>query len=93
MSKTKAKGNGMTLRQRLRDDADKQLTRLVSMSMEAVEDVLDGTPLIAVDIMHLASAKQNKTLRSHLVGALANAKEQELERLYNKQMDMLQEDK
>ena len=78
----------MTLRQRLRADADNKLVNLLERSREAVEKVLEGTPLMATDIMHLASSTQNKTLRNHMVSALANQAEDELERLYNNQQKL-----
>ena len=93
MSKKSANGKGLTLRQRLRADAEKQLDRIVDQADAAVGELLRDTPLITADVMHLSSSKQTKSLRSHMVSALANAKERELERLYNNQIDMLQEDK
>lgn len=88
MAKKKGNVQPMTLRQRLRADADKKLDNLVVQATEAVDKILEDTPLIAADLMHLASAKQNKTLRSHMVGVLANQAEQELEAIYNKQMGL-----
>ncbi len=78
----------LTLRQRLRADGEKQLDALLTKATKAVDDVLEGTPLVAADLMHLASATKNKTLRSRMVGALANAAEAELERIYNNQLKL-----
>jgi len=89
MAKKKGNVQPMTLRQRLRADADKKLDNLVERATEAVDKILEDTPLIAADLMHLASSKQNKTLRSHMVGVLANSAEEELEKLYNSQMKLI----
>jgi hypothetical protein len=78
----------MTLRQRLRADAEKKLDSLIAAAGDAVDEILAGTNLAAWDLMHLASSKQNKTLRAHMVTELANQKEDELERLYNNQQDL-----
>lgn len=83
----------LTLRQRLRADAEEKLDGLIKAAGDAVDEILAGTNLAAWDLMHLASSKQNKTLRAHMVTELANQKEAELERLYNNQQDLDLEEK
>ena len=67
----------LTLRQRLRADAEKKLDALQSELDQAVERILDnaGTEIAAWDFLHLAGSKQNKSLRAHLVTKLANEAE------------------
>jgi hypothetical protein len=88
MPKKKMTLKKLTLRQRLRNDAEAQLDKLVAQAGDAVDQILAGTSLTAWDLMHLASSNQNKSLRAHMVTQLANEKEAELERLYNKQQDL-----
>lgn len=88
MPKKKMTLKKLTLRQRLRNDAEAQLDKLVAQAGDAVDQILAGTSLTAWDLMHLASSTQNKSLRAHMVTQLANEKEAELERLYNKQQDL-----
>ena len=84
-----------SLRQRLRADAEKKLDRMV-LAMQGVgervceEHESDMDPML---LMQLASQPtQGKTLRHDLITVLANEKERALEKLYNSQMDLIQED-
>ena len=84
----------MTFRQRLRADADKKLQYMDSIVRILVTEALksEGIGISTTDIMRLASGTQTQSLRLRLIGELANEKEAELEKLYNKQMDLLKED-
>lgn len=86
----------VTLRQRLRADAEKKLDAMLATMKAAGERVCDehGMDINPALLMQLASQPtQGKTLRHDLVTAIANEKERALEKLYNDQLDMLQEDK
>lgn len=80
----------LTLRQRLRLDAEKKLDRILHDLELAADQILDRakTGLVTWDLLHLAGSKQNKSLRAHMVTKLANEAELELERLYNNQAEM-----
>jgi hypothetical protein len=82
----KKKAPALTLRQRLRQAASAKLDGMVEQIQEQATAVCGDTSLLGVDLMHLASSRQNKTLREHMISALANDAEAELERLYNNQM-------
>lgn len=88
--KKKTKSKPMTLRQRLRADAEKKLGELEVAAKDAVYAVLNArkTRMLAGDLMHLISVRQNKTLRESLITELSNEKEAELEELYNKQQGL-----
>lgn len=86
----------VTLRQRLRADAEKKLDAMLASMKAAGGRVCDehGMDINPALLMQLASQPtQGKTLRHDLVTAIANEKERALEKLYNDQLDMLQEDK
>lgn len=94
MTQKTAKGNGMTLRQRLRADAEKKLETLHRAMRVAGKTVCEdhATNIDPALLMQLASnPEHSKTLRYTLITQLANEKEAALEKLYNNQMDMLQE--
>jgi hypothetical protein len=80
----------LTLRQRLRADAEKKLDQILKDLDQAAARVLDqaGTDIATWDLLHIAGSKQNKSLRAHLVTKLANEAEAELERLYNNQQKL-----
>jgi len=90
-----AKKKAMTLRQRLRADAEKKLEVLELAMRVAGKGVCEehDTGVDPALLMQLASQPDHtKTLRNQLITQLANEKEAALEKLYNNQMDMLQED-
>ena len=78
----------MSLRQRLRRDAEAQLNVLIQAATEEVAGVCLGTGLNPLDLMHVASANRNQSLRTRLIVILTNAKEKELEKLYNDQQKL-----
>lgn len=78
----------LTLRQRLRADAETRLDKIISDSQDEVNKLLEGTGLACWDVMLLATGRKNNTLRSHLVSKLANEAEEELERIYNAQQSL-----
>lgn len=86
-----SKDKKMTLRQRLRVNAEASLDAIVAVMVTAGERAMQEceTELDPLDIMHLMSAKQNKTLRDKLVTQLANEAEQALEDLYNRQEELI----
>ena len=91
-----AKNKALTLRQRLRADAEKKLNVLINSMLHAGERVVEesDTGIDPALLMQLTSQpQQGKTLRNRLVTQLANEKEAALEKLYNNQLDMLQESK
>lgn len=83
----------VTLRQRLRADAEKLLLVIRDEAIEQLNKVAGEHGIDAKDLAKFLSEGQHKTLRNDLVTLLANNKERELEKLYNDQLDMLQEDK
>jgi len=80
----------LTLRQRLRADAEKKLDQILKELEQATARVLDqaGTDIATWDLLHIAGSRQNKSLRAHLVTKLANEAEAELEKLYNNQQKL-----
>ena len=88
MSKKKA----LTLRQRLREDAEKQLDALIKSTVGAISPLAADSGLAVADLAKMVTAGDHKTLRHDMVTHLTNAKERELEKLYNNQMDLIQED-
>ena len=87
------KSKKLTLRQRLRADAEKKLDGMVEQACERVAGVTEGTSVDFFRLMQLASQPQHsKTLKHDLVTALANDAEDELERIYNDQQKLALED-
>lgn len=82
----------MTLRQRLRQDAEKHLENLMERTAEAIKPIAKDSGLKVQDLAKLVTGGDHKTLAHDCVTTLTNAKERELERLYNSQMDLIQED-
>ena len=83
------KSKKLTLRQRLRADADKKLEAMVEQACEKVATITEGTSVDFYRLMQLASQpSHSKTLRHDLITALANDAEAELERIYNDQMKL-----
>lgn len=88
MSKVKA----MTLRQKLRADAEKQLAGLREQMNEAAQKVTADLEINPYDLMRLCCTGQTKTVKAQLITDLANHKERQLEKLYNDQMGMFDAD-
>lgn len=88
---TKGKEKKLTLRQRLRRDAENELSRLVNLMTVAGERVCEEgqTNINYVDLMRVLVAGQNKTVKAQLITELANEAEAKLEAIYNAQLDML----
>ena len=82
----------LTLRQRMRDAAEKKLDRLVDAMRAAGKHVCDEDK-VGLDpslVMQLASQpEQGKTLRHQLITELANEAEAELEKIYNDQLNLI----
>ena len=87
------KARKMTFRQRLRATADERLSKMiVAVRGAGIAVCADSkTNINPYDVMRLACGTQTKSLRYKVVGDLANEMEAELEKLYNKQMDLLKE--
>lgn len=86
-----AKKKAMTLRQRLRADADKRLDALERAMISAAVRVCEenDTELNPALLMQLASQpKHGKTLRHQLITDLANEAEAKLEAIYNNQLPL-----
>lgn len=85
----------LTFRQRLRLQSETKLADLKSKARDAIIQVLidNNANLAADDLMRAMSTSQNKTLDEHLVTHLANQCEDELEALYNKQIELIPEEK
>lgn len=91
MAKKNQQVKRLTLRQRLRQDAEKRLDELLrAMQSAAIRVCEEGTTEVdPALLMQLASQPQHgKTLRNTLVTQLANEAEELLERLYNNQMGL-----
>ena len=90
--KTKAKK--ISFRQRLRNQSAGRLDDI----LQAVAIVIDAQLLSAAtsispkDVMRLLCTGQTKTLREDLITQLANETQDELEAIFNKQMNLLPED-
>lgn len=79
----------LTLRQRMRQDAEPKLDSLVREAWKAVDAVAKDTPIPCALLMQLAASPgDHKTLRHKLVTMLANDAERELEALYSRQVAM-----
>ena len=90
----KNKGRKMTFRQRLRAQATEKLNELELAMLAAAHQVRAdfNIELNVYNIMRLLCTGKNKSLRYRLVTELANEQEAELEALYNRQMNLLEED-
>lgn len=89
MAKKNQEVKRLTLRQRLRNDAEKRLDEILQMMRQAGARVTDeaGTEIQPSLLMQLASQpNEGKTLRNSLVTQLANEAEAKLEAIYNRQI-------
>lgn len=86
---TKNKDQTLTLRQQLRIDAAKQLSKLAADSTVAVEAVVSDGPVKAQDIMRLCAGGNTRTLADKLTGQLANAMEAELLKIFTERQRSL----
>ncbi len=89
--KTKAKK--ISFRQRLRNQCAERLDVMAEAVRIAAQEVVEPYSQInPLHIMRLICTGQTKTLREDLITQLANETEAELEKIYNKQMNLLPED-
>lgn len=81
----------MTLRQRLRADANVKLGEIEQLVADAVGKAVGkaGVELNPYDVMRLCLGGRTKSIRDKLVRELANQAEAELQRIYNDQMNLL----
>jgi len=81
----------LSFRQRLRLQSAERLDVIAADVRAAVEDSLKSakTSLPPDVVMQLCCGGQTKTLREQLITQLANEVENELEALYNKQLDLM----
>lgn len=86
------KAKTLTFRQRLRVDATGELSTLIDAITAASKKIVKDKNISAMDLMKLASSPTAKTLCNDLITQLANGREREIEKFYNKQMDLLAED-
>ena len=84
----------MSLRQRLRVQAEDQLNGLIEQTREVVGELVNKTPSLSVidDMLKLAAGGRTESLRIKTITALTNYKEKELEDFFNKQQDLLIEE-
>lgn len=76
-----------TLRQQLREQAESELEILRNKVVDTVAKMMPHY-LATQDLLTLASSKRNQSLKNKLVSKIANEKEAELLRLYNKQSEL-----
>lgn len=88
-----SKKNKQSFRQRLRADCLGELSKLVERVNDAAGEICEEKGISGNDLMKLASSPNAKTLCDDLVTQLANQRELELEALYNKQIDLIPEEK
>ena len=89
--KTKAKK--ISFRQRLRNQSADRLDVMAEAVRIAVRDVVaPHSQINPHDVMRLLCTGQTKTLREDLITQLANETQDELEAIFNKQMNLLPED-
>lgn len=87
----KSKAKTMTFRQRLRADAELKLDKMMSSMGTAGIRVCEehNSEIDHTLLMQLASQPvQGKTLRSKLIGELANEAEAAVEKIYNNQQGL-----
>lgn len=79
----------MTLRQRLREQSEERLDKIVATMLAACNRVSDEhqTDINMFDVMRLISGTQTKTVRERLVVDLTNEREVQLEKFFNNQVD------
>ena len=89
--KTKAKK--ISFRQRLRNQCAERLDVMAEAVRITARDVVaPHSKISSLDVMRLLCAGQTKTLREDLITQLANETQDELEAIFNKQMNLLPED-
>jgi hypothetical protein len=86
MKKEKAKK--MTMRQQMRVKAEKKLDFLVGDMFELAKEVCKDEPIDAVDLMHLCSTSQTKTLQNKLVTRITNRDEADFLKFWNDQQEL-----
>lgn len=88
-----SKKKKVSFRQRLRNDAQKELAVLVSKATNALSEIAQPAGLTHISLAKLLSGNQTKTLEENAVTTIANRKEAELEEIYNTQLGLLDEEK
>ena len=80
----------LTLRQRMRIDAEKRLDKLLAAVEKKVESAIaaENAQVPLRDIMRVLSSQESKTLRVKLVTQITDQMERELEQLYNQQLGL-----
>jgi hypothetical protein len=80
----------MTLRQRLRSDANDKLLAVGKTAYAGVERALEehSTNIDAKDLMKFMSGTQVASLQDKLITQLANEAEAEIEAIYNRQQGL-----
>lgn len=88
---TKKKARKTTFRQRIRDQANTRLERLLSAAYNALDGVIndENAPTSVELISRILSSKETKSLRVRLVTDMADQYERELEALHDKQQTKL----
>lgn len=88
-----SKKTKLTFRQRLRVEGEGDLVKIVATATAGIRQVADDNGLQVGELAKLCSPGEHKTLFEDMVTQLANNKEDALEALYNKQMDLIPEEK
>lgn len=87
----KKKARKTTFRQRIRDQADTRLNRLLATAHNALKVAIgdDNAPISIELLARILSSSDTKTLRTRVITDMADQYEKELEALYNKQQEKL----
>ena len=93
--KKNTKAKKLSFRQRLRLQSAERLDKIASTMHGAGERACEEskTNIDPLDVMRLLSNTQTKSLREQLITELSNEVEAELEAIYNRQMDFIEDDK
>jgi hypothetical protein len=81
----------MTFRQRLRAGATSRLEIHRNELIEQAARIAGELGVKTTDLLKYAGGGQIKSVEDHLVTIIANVQEAELEAIYNKQMNLLEE--
>ena len=87
------KSKKLSFRQRLRAEADTRLTVLQQRMESAAIEVSKDEAISPFDLMRLCCTGMTKTMRARMITQLADAKEAELEQIFNNQQDLDLEEK
>ena len=93
MAKKTKKAKAMSFRQRLRAQSEERLAVMEEAVRCAVRNVVaPHSQIDPLDVMRMICTGQTKSLQYRLITELSNETEAELEKLYNKQMNLIPED-